>query len=78
VAKAFGQGVNWSILAPGAYFVPGERTGKYTKGTDYLIHDGTGTSRITYDDYAIAMVDEVEANAHNNQRWTVSYGTPGY
>eukprot|EP00300_Choanocystis_sp_HF-7_P037303 c53384_g1_i1.p1 GENE.c53384_g1_i1~~c53384_g1_i1.p1 ORF type:complete len:237 (+),score=49.91 c53384_g1_i1:30-713(+) len=76
VAALEASGIDWAVLAPGAFFEQGERNGKYTLGTNNLVHDGTGKSRITYDDYAIALVDELEKGEHHNQRYTVAYG-PG-
>ena len=56
--------IDWTYLSPGAYFVPGERTGKFRLGTNNLIMDEKGESKISFADYAIALVDEIEKPAH--------------
>ena len=65
--------INWTYLSPGAYFVPGERTGKFRLGTKELVSDAKGESRISYDDYAIAMVDEIEKPEHVRASFSVGY-----
>jgi putative NADH-flavin reductase len=65
--------VNWTSLAPSAYFEAGERTGKFRLAKDSLITDETGKSHITFEDFAIALVDELENPKHERQRFTVGY-----
>jgi len=65
--------VDWTYLAPAAYFEPGERKGKFRLGTDELVTDASGESRISMEDYAIALVDELENGAHRRQRFSVGY-----
>jgi len=65
--------INWTYIAPGAFFVPGERTGKYRTGTNNLITDAKGESKITFADYAIALVDEIEKPAHERALFSVGY-----
>ena len=65
--------VNWTSLAPAAFFEAGERTGKFRLGKDGLISDEQGNSRISFEDYAIALVDELENPRHERQRFTVGY-----
>jgi putative NADH-flavin reductase len=65
--------INWTYLSPGAYFVPGERTGKFRLGTKELIADAKGESKITFADYAIALVDEIEKPAHERASFSVGY-----
>jgi putative NADH-flavin reductase len=65
--------INWTYFAPAAFFEPGERTGKFRLGTDTLISDSTGQSRISMEDYAIALVDELEHPQHLRQRFTIAY-----
>lgn len=67
------SGFEWTFLRPQAEFVLGERTGKFRLGTDRMLLDANGRSWITYQDLAIAMVDEYEKNAHPNQAFTVGY-----
>ena len=65
--------LNWTFLSPSALFVPGERTGKFRLGENQLLIDGTGESRISMEDYAIAFVDELEHPKHHCRRFTVGY-----
>jgi uncharacterized protein len=65
--------INWTYLSPGAFFVPGERTGKFRLGTKELIADAKGDSRISYADYAIALVNEIEKPAHERGSFSVGY-----
>jgi putative NADH-flavin reductase len=65
--------VNWTYVAPAAYFEPGTRTGKFRVGRDELITAANGESRISMEDYAIAMVDELEKGANRRKRVSVGY-----
>ncbi|MGH8806623.1 MAG: NAD(P)-dependent oxidoreductase [Noviherbaspirillum sp.] len=67
------EALNWTMLSPAAMIAPGERTGKFRLGTDQLIIDAKGESRISVADYAIAMIDELERPAHARQRFTLAY-----
>lgn len=67
------SGLDWTFLSPSALIEPGERTGKFRLGKDQLLVDGNGQSRISAEDYAIALVDELEKPAHSHQRFTVGY-----
>ncbi|MGV1986935.1 NAD(P)-dependent oxidoreductase [Agrobacterium sp. 22-221-1] len=64
--------LDWTFLSPSAEFVPGERTGKFRVGKDNLLSNDEG-SRISFEDYAIALVDEIEKPQHSRQRFTVGY-----
>ncbi|MBA4776971.1 NAD(P)-dependent oxidoreductase [Agrobacterium salinitolerans] len=64
--------LDWTFLSPSAEFVPGERTGKFRIGRDNLLSNDEG-SRISFEDYAIALVDEIEKPQHSRQRFTVGY-----
>jgi putative NADH-flavin reductase len=66
-------GLDWSFLSPSADISPGQRTGKFRLGTDQMLKDANGQSRISTEDYAMAMIDEVEHPAHIRQRFTVGY-----
>jgi putative NADH-flavin reductase len=66
-------GINWTYFSPAGFFVPGERTGKFRLGTDQLIANEQGDSRISLEDYAIALVDELEAPKHERARFTIGY-----
>lgn len=65
--------INWTSLSPAAYFEPGERTGRFRLGKDNLIGDDKGGSRIPMEDYAIAMVDELEQRRNERSRFSVGY-----
>jgi len=67
------QNLDWTFLSPSAEFVEGERTGHYTLGKDHLLIGADGKSWISFADYAIAMIDELEKPAHSRQRFTVGY-----
>jgi hypothetical protein len=65
--------LDWTFLSPAAKLVPGERTGRYRTGGDQLLVDAQGESRISTEDLAVAMLDEVEAPRHVRRRFTVAY-----
>jgi putative NADH-flavin reductase len=65
--------IDWTYLAPAAYFEPGERTGKFRLGNDELIANEKQESRISMEDYAIALVNELEKPEHRKQRFSVGY-----
>ena len=65
--------LDWTFLSPSAEFVEGERTGTFRVGKDDLLVSSAGRSWITFADYAIALMDEVEKPAHSRQRFTVGY-----
>jgi putative NADH-flavin reductase len=64
--------LDWTFLSPSAVVAPGERTGKFRLGKDVLLTNDKGSS-ISWEDYAIAAVDELEKPAHIRQRFTVGY-----
>ena len=65
--------LDWTFLSPSAEFVEGERSGRYTLGKDHMLIGADGKSWITFADYAIALIDELEKPAHTRQRFTVGY-----
>ena len=65
--------IDWTYFSPAAFFEPGERTGKFRLGKDDLITDAQGNSRISFEDYAIALVDELEKPQHHRERFTIGY-----
>ena len=65
--------LDWTFLSPSAEFVPGERTGKFRLGQDHLLVSAEGRSWISFADFAIAMLDEVQDPKHSRQRFTVGY-----
>ncbi len=64
--------LDWTFISPSAMFVAGERTGRFRLGRDQLLTSEQGSS-ISFEDYAFALVDEVEKPAHSRQRFTVGY-----
>jgi uncharacterized protein len=65
--------IDWTYFSPAGFFEPGERTGKFRLGKDDLITDAQGNSRISFEDYAIALVDELENPKHRRERFTIGY-----
>ena len=65
--------LNWTMLSPSAMIAPGQRTGKFRLGTDQLLVNDKGESTISVEDYAVAMIDELEKPAHARTRFTVGY-----
>ncbi|WP_303821645.1 NAD(P)-dependent oxidoreductase [Apibacter mensalis] len=65
--------LDWVFFSPAGTIEPGERTGKYRLGLDNLIIDDQGNSKISVQDYAKAMVDELENPKHHQQRFTIGY-----
>lgn len=65
--------LDWTSFSPAAFIQPGERTGKFRLGSDNLVTDAQGQSRISVEDYAVALVDELEKPQHVRQRFTVGY-----
>ncbi|HJT19147.1 MAG TPA: NAD(P)-dependent oxidoreductase [Nitrospira sp.] len=65
--------LDWTFLSPAAMLQPGSRTGTYREGTDQLLVDAKGESRISVEDYAVAMIDELENPRHIRRRFTVGY-----
>ncbi len=65
--------LNWTFLSPSVLFVAGERTGKFRLGTDQLLVGDDGKSWISFEDYAVALADEIDRPAHARGRFTVGY-----
>jgi putative NADH-flavin reductase len=65
--------LNWTFLSPSALFTAGQRTGKFRLGTDQLLTAEDGKSWISFEDFAVALADEIERPAHIRQRFTVGY-----
>ncbi|MCE7970032.1 MAG: NAD(P)-dependent oxidoreductase [Leptolyngbya sp. PLA3] len=65
--------LDWTFLSPSADFAPGERTGRFRLGGDQLLVDAEGKSRVSMEDFAIALVDELEHPKHSRRRFTVGY-----
>jgi len=65
--------IDWAFFSPAGNIAPGERTGKFRLGKDNLIVDPKGESNISVEDYAVAMLNEVEAPEHHRERFTIGY-----
>ena len=65
--------LDWTFLSPAAMLQPGERTGKFRLGGDQLLVDAEGQCRISVQDYAVAMIDELEEPRHIRSRFCVAY-----
>lgn len=65
--------LDWAFFSPAVMIVPGVRTGKYRLGHDHIVADEKGVSRISVEDYAVAMVDELEHPQHHRERFTIGY-----
>lgn len=65
--------LDWTYFSPAAFIQPGERTGRFRVGTTRLIVDDKGESRISVEDYAVALVDELEKPEHMGAQMTVGY-----
>ena len=65
--------IDWTFFSPAALIEEGPRVGVFRTGTDQLIADDRGDSRISFADYAIAMVDELEQHKHSRARFTAAY-----
>ena len=64
---------DWIFFSPAGTLEPGKRTGKFRLGKDDLIIDENGISHISVEDYAVAMVDELENPKHHCERFTIGY-----
>lgn len=65
--------VDWVFFSPAADLFHGTRTGRYRLGKDDMIVDKVGNSHISVEDYAAAMIDELETPAHHQERFTIGY-----
>lgn len=71
--KDAGAGLQWTAISPPASIAPGVRTGRYQIGTDRLLRGRDGQSRISAEDYAVAVVDELEKGRFKGKRMTVAW-----
>ena len=66
------DGVKWTFLSPAAFFdAKGMRTGRYQIGEDSILFNSKNKSYVSYPDYAVALLDEVEQPRHVNKRFTI-------
>ncbi|RGC69773.1 NmrA-like family protein [Micromonospora sp. MW-13] len=72
--RSSADGVTWTYLSPPPLeFHPGERTGHYRTGTDEPVTDERGRAVLSYEDLAVAVVDEIEHPRFENMRFTAGY-----
>jgi putative NADH-flavin reductase len=67
------QALEWTFFSPAGTIAPGDRTGKFRLGKDQIIKDSKGESKISTQDYAMAMIDELEKPSHVKERFTIGY-----
>ena len=67
------KSIDWVFFSPAGNLQPGNRTGNFRLGKDDLIVDEAGESIISVQDYAVAMIDELEKTAHHRERFTIGY-----
>jgi len=67
------EDVRWTYISPAKKFGPGERTGVFRIGGDQMLLDEKGKSRISMEDFAVALVDEIESAQHTRERISVAY-----
>lgn len=66
--------LDWTFISPPRMFVPGERTGKFRYGKDHMLMNAEGSpTSISFEDFALALVDELETPRHVRQRFTIGY-----
>jgi len=73
VMRAEANDLDWTNFSPAAIIEPGTRTGKFRLDTDNLVADAQGNSRISAEDYAVALVDELEKPKYIKKRFTAGY-----
>ena len=71
--KADGGNLDWTYVSPAAFIQPGERTGSFRVGGTQLLTDAEGNSKISAEDFAIAIIDELENRAHVQEQITAAY-----
>jgi putative NADH-flavin reductase len=67
------KSIDWAFFSPAGDLFQGKRTGNFRLGKDDLIVNDKGESRVSVEDYAVAMIDEVEKPAHHRERFTIGY-----
>lgn len=65
--------LDWVFFSPAGLLEDGKRTGTFRLGKDDLIVDKEGQSHISVQDYAMAMIDEMEKKVHHKERFTIGY-----
>ena len=67
------EDVQWTYISPAKKFGPGKRTGSYRTGGDQMFYDKKGKSKISMEDFAVALIDEAENPEHVRERFSVAY-----
>lgn len=67
------EDLDWTVLSPAFEFTAGERTGKFRLGKDEIITDVNGKSAISFEDYAVALLDEIDEPHHLKERFSIGY-----
>ncbi len=65
--------LDWTAISPAASIQPGERTGKFRLGKDHMLEDEDGLSAISREDFAVAIMNEIEKPKHIRKRFTAAY-----
>ncbi|MFK4171087.1 NAD(P)-dependent oxidoreductase [Paenibacillus lautus] len=65
--------LEWTYISPAALIEPGKRTGQFRIGMDRLVTDESGSSRISVEDFAVAVIDELDDPQFIQSRFTVAY-----
>ncbi|HKG92058.1 MAG TPA: NAD(P)-dependent oxidoreductase [Gemmatimonadaceae bacterium] len=73
VFRAEGEGLDWTFVSPAAMIQPGRRSGQYRTSGDQFIVDEQGNSSISMEDYAVAVLDEIERPKNAGRRMGVAY-----
>jgi putative NADH-flavin reductase len=73
VYRTESEGLDWTYISPAIEIGPGKRTGKFRTGRDQILVDDQGKSFISYEDYAVAVVDELEQARNPRRRIAVAY-----
>ena len=71
--RSEGAGLDWTYLSPAIEIGPGERTGRYRTTLEQMLFDEKGKSFISFEDYAVAVLDELEQNRNVGRRFGVAY-----
>ncbi len=66
-------GLDWTLISPAVEIAPGERKGRYRTTADTVLTDANGKSFITFEDLAVAIIDELEKPQHLGRRFGVAY-----
>jgi uncharacterized protein len=73
ILEAEADDLEWTFLSPSLFFDERGRSGQFRLGLDHALFDAHGNSAISIEDYAVAMIDELETPRHTWRRFTVGY-----